>query len=62
MSGDIFNSKEKISFYPVKKSWNDLYILQSEDEEVAEDFKIYSFIQMTSDCDRIGIPYSSTGR
>uniref|UniRef100_A0A8D0GRV4 Dynein axonemal assembly factor 9 n=1 Tax=Sphenodon punctatus TaxID=8508 RepID=A0A8D0GRV4_SPHPU len=32
-----------------------------EDEEVAEEFKISSFVDMVRDCSRIGIPYSSQG-
>ncbi|XP_060043182.1 dynein axonemal assembly factor 9 isoform X3 [Erinaceus europaeus] len=32
-----------------------------EDEEAAEEFKISSFVDMTRDCSRIGIPYSSQG-
>ncbi|KAG8513416.1 hypothetical protein J0S82_018743, partial [Galemys pyrenaicus] len=32
-----------------------------EDEEAAEEFKIASFVDMTRDCSKIGIPYSSQG-
>ncbi|RMC14574.1 hypothetical protein DUI87_09672 [Hirundo rustica rustica] len=32
-----------------------------EDEEVAEEFKISSFVDMVRDCSRIGIPYSCQG-
>ncbi|KFZ57435.1 Uncharacterized protein C20orf194, partial [Podiceps cristatus] len=34
---------------------------QYEDEEVAEEFKISSFVDMVRDCSRIGIPYSCQG-
>ncbi|XP_062431002.1 dynein axonemal assembly factor 9 isoform X2 [Rhea pennata] len=34
---------------------------EDEDEEVAEEFKISSFVDMVRDCSRIGIPYSCQG-
>uniref|UniRef100_A0A8C2AVF2 Si:ch211-194c3.5 n=1 Tax=Cyprinus carpio TaxID=7962 RepID=A0A8C2AVF2_CYPCA len=36
-------------------------VSQYEDEEVAEEFKISSFVSMVQDCRCIGIPYSSHG-
>jgi hypothetical protein len=34
---------------------------QYANEELAEEFKIHSFIAMVGDCNRLGVPYSSTG-
>lgn len=37
-------------------------VFQYEDEEVAEEFKISSFVSMVQDCRCLGIPYSSHGK
>ncbi|XP_043110822.1 dynein axonemal assembly factor 9 isoform X2 [Puntigrus tetrazona] len=51
---------------PYVSHWRNLQLhclteTEYEDEEVAEEFKISSFVSMVQDCSRIGIPYSSHG-
>ncbi|XP_065153153.1 dynein axonemal assembly factor 9 [Paramisgurnus dabryanus] len=51
---------------PYVSHWRNLHIhclteTEYEDEEVAEEFKISSFVSMVQDCHCIGIPYSSHG-
>uniref|UniRef100_A0A3P9ANZ4 Uncharacterized protein n=1 Tax=Esox lucius TaxID=8010 RepID=A0A3P9ANZ4_ESOLU len=51
---------------PYIAQWRNLTIhcltqTEYEDEEVAEEFKISSFVNMVQDCSSIGVPYSSQG-
>ncbi|XP_077992587.1 dynein axonemal assembly factor 9-like [Glandiceps talaboti] len=51
---------------PYIAHWRNLRIhcmteTEYDDEEAAEEFKIYSFIEMVKDCSTIGIPYSARG-
>ncbi|XP_051507188.1 dynein axonemal assembly factor 9-like isoform X1 [Myxocyprinus asiaticus] len=51
---------------PYVSHWRNLHLhclteTEYEDEEVAEEFKISSFVSMVQDCHCIGIPYSSHG-
>uniref|UniRef100_A0A673IJE5 DAAF9 N-terminal domain-containing protein n=1 Tax=Sinocyclocheilus rhinocerous TaxID=307959 RepID=A0A673IJE5_9TELE len=52
---------------PYVSHWRNLQLhclteTEYEDEEVAEEFKISSFVSMVQDCRCLGIPYSSHGR
>ena len=38
------------------------FTFQFEDEQTAEDFKVRSFIAMVTGCQKIGVPYSDTGK
>ncbi|KAL4231528.1 hypothetical protein ACF0H5_009109 [Mactra antiquata] len=51
---------------PYVSHWRNVFFhcltdTEYEDEEVAEDFKISTFVSIIKDCNKIGIPYSNSG-